>query len=408
MTLLAVEEAKARVLEGVHPLDAVNLEIEAAAGMTLADGVESRLDQPPADVSSMDGYAVRAADCSEAPREVVVVGEAAAGHPLAASLASGQAARIFTGGVLPVGADAVIAQEDCTPLPTAAGAPMRVRLDAVAKPGQFVRRRGMDFSRTERLLESGTRLDARALSLAAAMGHGKLAVRRPPRVAILATGDELVAPGVPPQQGQIPSSIPVGLVAMVAAAGGEPMLLGIARDTRESLADALAKSAGADILVTIGGASVGDHDLVGPTLAEAGLDLHFWRIAMRPGKPLMFGRLGARRVLGLPGNPVSALICARVFLLPLIHRLLGRRGEDFPLLTGVAAGEVEANGPRTHYMRATIEGRTPQGAAILAPYPSQDSSLLADLLRASALVVRQPHAPATPRGGALAYHLIDF
>ena len=317
MPALSVDEALDRILDGVAPTPAEPVAIEAAHRRTLAEPLAALLTQPPFDASAMDGYAVRAADVAKLPATLAVIGEAAAGHPFSGSVAAGQAVRIFTGAPLPAGADAIVIQENTQ----RDGAKVTVREGSIDTG--HVRPRGFDFREGETLLAAGRRLGPREVALAAAMGHGTLPVRRRPRVAILSTGDELVPPGQRPGPGQIVSSNHLGVAALAEAAGAEATLLGIARDTRESLDAYFAKAQDADIIVTIGGASVGDHDLVGPVLEARGMALSFWKIAMRPGKPLMFGRLGQARVLGLPGNPVSSLVCTRVFLVPLIRALLG-------------------------------------------------------------------------------------
>jgi molybdopterin molybdotransferase len=242
--------------------------------------------------------------------------------------------------------------------------------------------------------------------LAAASGHGTVPVRRPPKVAILATGDELVPPGTPPGPDQIVASNTYGIAAMARAAGAQAELIGIARDTRESLAQCIARAEGADVLVTVGGASVGDHDLVQETLAGLGMALDFWKIAMRPGKPLMYGRLGAQRVLGLPGNPVSAIICARIFLIPLIKRLVGDTSSAFDMEHARLSGRLDKNGPRQHYMRALLS-RDAHGL-VASPLPSQDSSLVAPLVRAGCLIVRPISAPALPDGAEVPILRLDF
>jgi molybdopterin molybdotransferase len=338
----------------------------------------------------MDGYAVRHTDVTTAPSRLVLIGESAAGHSFSGAIGAGQCVRISTGAPVPGGADCIIIQED-----TERDGDTVIVKDA-GSPGQHIRRRGFDFAAGVPMIDAGRSLEARAIALAAAAGHGSLAVRRRPVVAILATGDELVEPGETPAASQIVSSNSYGLAAMVEAAGGEPRLLGIARDTRASLLAKIAEADGADILVTIGGASVGDHDLVGPMLQESGTALDFWRIAMRPGKPLMFGRRGEQRVLGLPGNPVSCLVTARVFLVPLIHAMLGQdAGTD--LEAAVLSAPLEANGPRQHYMRASIALR---GAALptVAPLRSQDSAALSLLAAAGCLIVRPAGAPAAGEG----------
>ena len=398
---LSVEDALARILDSVAAMPAEPISVEAAYRRTLAAPLAALLTQPPFDASAMDGYAVRAADVAHLPATLAVIGQAAAGHPFSGSVAAGEAVRIFTGAPLPDGADAIVIQEN-TKLD---GTKVTVREGSVDKG--HVRHRGFDFREGEVLLAAGRRMGPREVSLAAAMGHGLISARRRPRVAVLTTGDELVAPGEKPGPGQIISSNHLGVMALAEAAGAETEFLGIARDTRESLDSHLVRARSADILVTIGGASVGDHDLVGPVLKERGMELSFWRILMRPGQPLMFGRLGASRVLGLPGNPVSALVCTRVFLVPLIRALLGQPREDTRLAQARAAVDIEANGPRQHYMRATA-ARGSDGLAIGTPVRSQDSSLLAPLAEADCLLVRPPKAPAVAAGDPVPILPLDF
>jgi molybdopterin molybdotransferase len=253
---------------------------------------------------------------------------------------------------------------------------------------------------------AGTRLGPRELMLAAAMNHVELPVRRKPKVAILATGDEVVAPGSELAPGQIVSSVPLGIAALVEAHGGEAMSLGIAKDERESIVTLARAGKGADILLTIGGASVGERDLVATALKQEGLDLDFWKIAMRPGKPMLYGRMGHQRVLGVPGNPVSALICAHIFLLPMMARMLGLADVVRPEPEAVLGEEIEANGVREHYMRAVSQWRE-DGTRMVRPLPSQDSSLVAALVRADCLIVRAPHAPALPAGAKVRIVSLD-
>ena len=401
MPPLTVAQAQSRILEGAAPVDAEHVALLDADGRVLATPHHARLTQPPFDASAMDGYAVRAADVASLPARLALVGEAAAGHPLAASVGPGEAARIFTGAPLPTGADAIVIQENTA----REGAVVEVRV-GVPDP-EHVRPRGGDFTQGQALLAAGRVLSPRDLTLAAAMGHATLAVRRRPVVAILATGDELVAPGTMPGPGQIVSSNPYGLAAMARRAGAEPRLLGIARDTREHLAERIAAAAGADILLTIGGASVGDHDLVGPVLQQQGMTLDFWKIAMRPGKPLMFGRLGAQRVIGLPGNPVSSLICMRVFVVPLIRALLGLEPVSEARGTAALTRAISANGPRQHYMRA-VGSRSDAGGLLVTPVHSQDSSLMSPLAAADWLIVRAAGAPAAPAGATVDVLPLDF
>jgi molybdopterin molybdotransferase len=406
MPPLTVDEALARILDAVTPTPPESVAIEAVHRRTLAEPLAALITQPPFDASAMDGYAVRATDVTRLPATLDLIGEAAAGHPFGGTVAAGQAVRIFTGAPLPPGADAVVIQENAIQEKTGtAGARVTVREGSPDR--DHVRHRGFDFREGEGLLQAGRRLGPRELALAAAMGHGRVPVRRPPRVVVISTGDELVAPGIRPGPGQIISSNHLGIAALAEATGAEVTLLGIARDTRESLDRHFAEAEGADVIVTIGGASVGDHDLVGPVLQARGMTLSFWNIAMRPGKPLMFGRLGVSRVLGLPGNPVSSLVCTRVFLVPLLRALLGQTAHDKSPLQARTGAELEANGPRQHYMRATITPG-PDGLPVVTPVRSQDSSLLSPLAEADCLLVRPPKAPAVPPGTLVPILPLDF
>ena len=398
---LSVAEALRRILDAVEPTAAETVPIERAAGRVLAAPLSARLTQPPFDASAMDGYAVRAADVARLPARLGVVGRAAAGHPYGGTVETGQAVRIFTGAPVPRGADAIVIQE----YTVGDGACVEVR-EGAPDPAH-IRPRGFDFREGEVLLLRGRRLGPREIALAAAMGYGDVPVHRRPLVAIVATGDELVHPGQPPGPGAIVSSNHLGVAALAAQAGAEPRQLGIARDNRESLERHLERASGADILVTIGGASVGESDLVAPVLEARGMTLAFWKIDMRPGKPLMFGRLGAQYVLGLPGNPVSALICGRVFVVPLIRALLGLPKQDPAGRRAYLAEPIEANGRRQHYMRVGLRVR-PEGTLEAFQVRSQDSSLLAPLASADALLVRPPNAPGLPAGAEVSVLLLDF
>jgi molybdopterin molybdotransferase len=402
VSLLSVEEALARILDGVELLDTETVDIADAALRVLGEDAHARLTQPPFDASSMDGFALRAADIPELPATLRLIGEAAAGHGFDGAVGPGEAVRIFTGGPVPEGADTVVMQENAT----LDGETVTIK-EGVEK-GAAVRPRGQDFSEGERLLPAGKRLNARDLLLAASANHASLPVRRKPRVAILATGDELVPPGEMPRADQIISSVPTGLGAMLEAAGAQPERLGIAADTRESLDAHLARADDADILLTIGGASVGEHDLVRPALMDAGFEIGFWRIAMRPGKPLMFGTRGKTRVIGLPGNPVSAMICTRVFALPLIDALLGAQTGSQAMRHAMLDHALEPNGRRKHYMRARMHIDPDTGVAKVAALPSQDSALMAALARADCLIVREPNAPATRPGDKVEIVPLDF
>jgi molybdopterin molybdotransferase len=401
MPPLSVAEALARILDAVAPTPTEVVAVEAVHGRVLAEGLVARLTQPPFDASAMDGYAVRRVDLGTLPSTLELVGVAAAGHPFAGTLGRGQAIRIFTGAPIPSGSDAIVIQEDAERVGD------KVRIVAASIDRTHIRPRGLDFKAGAALLAPGRRLGPREVTLAAAMGYARLSVRRRPRVAVLSTGDELVAPGETPGDAQIVSSNHLGVAAMAEAAGAEVEFLGIARDLPESLSAHFARAADADVLVTIGGASVGDHDLVAPVLTAGGMALSFWKIAMRPGKPLMFGRLGQTRILGLPGNPVSSLVCARLFLVPLLRALLGLAVEESAPLAARTAVELEANGAREHYMRAR-QRRGEDGLPLVSPVRSQDSSLLSPLAEADCLLVRAAGAPAVPVGGLVSILPLDF
>jgi molybdopterin molybdotransferase len=401
MALLSVEEALQRILDGVTPTASESIAIEQAHGRVLAQPLQALVTQPPFNSSAMDGYAVRAADVTRLPSTLTVIGEAAAGHPFLGTVSESQAVRIFTGAPVPEGADAIVIQENTE----RDGASVVVREGSVEM--EHIRTKGFDFRKGATLLAAGRRLGPREVSLAASMGHGQVTVRRRPKVAILSTGDELVPPGSRLGPGQITASNHLGIAALAEAAGAAPQQLGIARDTHADLDAHFARAQDADIIVTSGGASVGDHDLVAPVLQARGMTLAFWKIAMRPGKPLMFGRLGHSRILGLPGNPVSSLICARLFMLPLISALLGRAAQDDTPVQARLSVPLEANGPRQHYMRA-ISKPGPDGHLLVAPVRSQDSSLLAPLAEADCLLIRLPRAPAAPAGSLVSILPLGF
>jgi len=398
---LSVDEALALLLAGARPLDSERIAIAAAHGRVLAEPLTARLTQPPFDASAMDGYAVRAADVATLPARLKLIGESAAGHPFDGRIGAGEAIRIFTGAPVPQGADAVVIQEDTA----RDGANVIVQGDNVELGN--IRPRGGDFGAGMQLLDAGRRLGPRELSLAASMGYGEVSVWRRPKVAILSTGDELVPPGETPGVGQIVSSNHLGIGALMHSIGADVVQLGIARDTQASLIEHVERAKEADVLVTIGGASVGDHDLVAPVLTQQGMELAFWKIAMRPGKPLMSGRLGALRVVGLPGNPVSSLICARIFLVPLVEHLAGAPQPADVTRPARAAVAIEANGPRQHYMRATLAPGT-DGTPIVTPVRSQDSSLLSPLAVANCLLVRAPRASAVAAGDIVPVLSLDL
>ncbi|WP_244459979.1 gephyrin-like molybdotransferase Glp [Roseomonas fluvialis] len=388
--MLAVEEARARIIAALTPTAAETVALADGAGRVLARGVVARLTQPPADVSAMDGYAVRAADAPEGA-VLRMAGAAPAGRPFAGRVGPGEAVRIFTGGFVPDGADAILLQEDASPSDGA------VRVNETVQAGRWIRRRGLDFAEGTQVLPARRKLTARDIGLAAASNNPWLAVHRRPRVGILATGDEIALPGDPIPPGGIVSSNAHALAALVRAAGGEPVVLPIAPDDTAAIADVAAGAHAFDLLVTTGGASVGDHDLIQQALGGEGFELGFWKIAMRPGKPLIWGRLGRTPVLGLPGNPVSALVCGVVFLIPAIARLSGLEGAPTPTRRVLTAVPLAQNDRRADHLRAALSVDA-QGRMLVTPAPVQDSSMLATLARADALVMRAPFAPALPAG----------
>jgi molybdopterin molybdotransferase len=393
--LLTVDEALARILAGAVPLAEVEtIPLSQALGRTLANDIVATLTQPPLDVSAMDGYALRAADLAAPNMRVVRVGESAAGHGYNAPLRAGETVRIFTGAPTPQGADTILLQEDAIVEGNSIGA----KTPPVV--GRHIRVRGLDFREGEPALTAGTRLGPAQLALAAALNCPSLHVTRRPRVALIASGDELVAPGAQPGPSQIIASNSYAVAAIVHQAGGEAIDLGIFRDDVADLERgfALARETEADVLVTLGGASVGDHDLLRPALARQGMALDFWRIAMRPGKPLIHGHLGATRVLGLPGNPVASFVCALVFLAPLLRALLGdpRAGADASD-TAIVGIDLPANKARRDYMRAALT-RDDAGRTVATPYPLQDSSLLTELASSQALLLREIDAPPMKKG----------
>jgi molybdopterin molybdotransferase len=390
MALLSVAEALERVTTGLAPLEAERVSLDRASGRVLAEDLAARLTQPPFAASAMDGYAVHSSDLVVLPAKLKLVGRSIAGAGFRGSVGRGEAVRIFTGAPVPDGADTIVIQEHADEAADA------VTVKETGNKGH-IRPRGQDFQQGEVLLTPGTLLGPRELMLAAAMNHAELPVRRKPKVAILATGDEVMPPGPELGPDQVVSSVPVGIAALIEAHGGEAMSLGIAKDEIESVRTLARAGKAADILLTIGGASVGELDLVATALKAEGLKLEFWKIAMRPGKPMLFGRMKNQRVLGVPGNPVSAMICAHVFLLPMMARLLGLAEKTRPEPEAVLGEAIEANGVREHYMRATSTWRE-DGTRIVRPLPSQDSSLVAALARADCLIVRAPHAPALLQG----------
>ena len=392
--LLPVADARSRLLSAARPIDdIVNVPLGEADGRVLAVDLAARLTQPPFDASAMDGYAVRAEDASAVGTELSVIGTASAGHAFEGIVGPGETVRIFTGAPLPQGADSVLIQEDAERI-----ADDRIRTAFAVVEGRHVRPRGQDFAEGEIVLKRGTVLDFAHLTVAAAMNHPTLGIYRRPRVAILATGDELVVPGGVPATAQIIASNTFGVAALVRSNGGEVLDLGIVKDNQADIAAAVARAQleKADVLVTLGGASVGDHDLVQSTLKGAGMELDFWRIAMRPGKPLMVGSLDGMHVLGLPGNPVASLVTSLLFLEPLLRKL-AHLSESNREVMGVTAEQMKANDQRQDYVRASVT-RDAAGNLVAKAFGKQDSSMMKIFSRSDGLIVRPPHAPELAAG----------
>ncbi len=390
--MISVEDALARIVAAFAPREAETVRLENAPGRVLADDARAHLDQPPSPVSAMDGYAVRASDAAASGATLRVVGTAPAGHPFANRLGAGEAVRIFTGGVVPDGADAIVIQENATQEGDT------VRFSEPATAGRHIRKAALDFARDTVLVREGRRLRARDLALLASGDIAKVSVRRKPVVAFAATGDELSKPSAPRKPGGIVASSGYGLAAMIETWGGTPRDLGILPDTADALAELPERAKGADLIVTMGGASVGDHDLVRSALAPKGFVLDFWKIAMRPGKPLIFGNLGATPFLGLPGNPVSSLVCAILFLKPALKAMLGEYATNETRSARLTT-DVPANDSRQDYLRASLVFR--DGAWWTEPFAAQDSSMQSLFASADCLIVRPPHAPPAPRGSEI-------
>ncbi len=393
--LLSVSEARTHILASVltdRPIEDIALEL--AAGRTLARALAAKRTQPPKAVSAMDGYAVRACDVAELPVKLKQIGESTAGHGFSGSVGPKEAVRIFTGAPVPEGSDTILVQEHARveagfvePLETVTG-------------GRHIREKGVDFSEGEVLLAAGTRLGAAHLALAAAMNHATVPITKRPRVAIFSAGDELVRPGEAIGEDQIVATNFYAIAALIESAGGEPVDLGIFRDELAAVEKGIssARASGADLLVTLGGASVGDYDLVRPALVRLGMELNFWQVAMRPGKPVIFGRIGPMIILGLPGNPVAAFVAGMVFLVPLVRALCGDpdagRDESEPAILGKA---LRGNDGRQDYLRATLQP-SKTGLPLATPFEIQDSSVLKILAQSQCLVIREPHAKPAAAG----------
>jgi molybdopterin molybdotransferase len=400
MALIPVEEARARILKNVKPLPAEDVRLDQALGRVLAKPLKAVRHQPPFDASAMDGYAVIAADVATAPATLRLIGLSAAGHGFKGRLKRGDCVRIFTGAPVPKGADAVVIQENTE----ASGKDIKVLQPA--KRDQNIRFSGLDFRTGDALLPAGLTLGARDIGLAAAANAAKLAVRRRPVVALIATGDELVLPGGKPRADQIVSSNSHALAAMAEQLGATVMNLGIVADNLKATERAIMKAGKADILVTTGGASVGDHDYVQEALKNSGVAIDFWKIAMRPGKPFMYGRRNGQHVLGLPGNPVSSLVCARLFLKPLIDALLGLPAGD-DLVEARLGASMKENDSRQDYVRARLV-EAADGSRVATPFDKQDSSMQRTFREAHALIVRPPFAKVAAKGDVIKILRLDF
>lgn len=398
--LLPIADARRLIVEALAPVSVESVALRDALGRTLREDAVAQVSHPPADVSAMDGYALRAADGNT----VTVIGESAAGRPWAGTVGPGQAVRIFTGAHLPAGADTVVIQEDTT------RAGDTVTITEVPSKGRHIRKAGQDFAAGDKALAAPRRLSARDIGLLAAMNLPRVAVARRPRIGVLSTGDEIVQPGEPVGPGQVVSANGPGLAAFIRHHGAEAISLGVVRDDMGALRAVIAGAGPLDLLVTSGGVSVGDHDLMGKLMAQkAGgdADLAFHKIAMRPGKPLLFGRVRSLPILGLPGNPVSAMVCAALFLGPAIARLAGLPGEAPRTVQAILGADLAANDGREDHIRATLTS-DPTGALVAAPLPKQDSGMILALARADGLIVRAPHAPAAKAGDFCRVLPLDF
>lgn len=397
--MISVEEAQALVHDGIMPLGTETIALSEALGRVLAEAPKARISHPAQTVSAMDGYAVRAADVPSIPATLAVIGESAAGHPFANEVGVGQAVRIFTGAQVPVGADTVVIQEDVD----REGEEISIR---EFEAGRHIRPKGQDFSEGDPLLMTPLRLAPRHIGLLSAGDRPWLQVYRRPRVAILSTGDEIVLPGEPRNDAQIVSANGPALAAFVRVHGGDPIHLGVIKDDEGALKAVADAARDCDMIVSSGGVSVGDRDLVRKAFGEAGLDVGFHKIAMRPGKPLMFGHLDDTPMLGLPGNPVSALVCALLFLGPALHRLQGLPGDAPKTQPAILGADLKPNGGRQDYMRAILS-HDPDGMRTVIPIFAQDSSMIGALANSDALIVRPIGAPEAKTGEAVPVLALD-
>jgi len=401
MPLLAVDKAVTRILKGVKPTRVEKITLENCSGRILAADLKSKRHQPPFAASAMDGYAVKAIDIIKVPASLQIIGEAPAGHQFMGTVGRCQTVRIFTGAPLPRGADTVIMQENSKAQDGV------VTILQSEQKGKFVRPAGLDFKKGETVMRANTVLNARSIGLCAAMNYASVPVYRKPTIAILSTGDELVEPGGKPGPDKIISSNSVALAAAVSSFGGEPLNLGIVPDNLEKIIEAINCAKKADVLITIGGASVGDHDLIGPAFKKLGIKMDFWKIAMRPGKPMIFAKRGKQRILGLPGNPVSSLVCALVYLKPLINKMVCQPTTIDDTVKARLTTPLPANDLRQDYIRATLS-RNDKGHLLVTPFSKQDSSMQKNFARADALIIRPPHANHSRAGASVAILPINF
>jgi molybdopterin molybdotransferase len=399
--LLPVEEARKRICDALPILGTEQVPLEEGLGRVLAEDAISRRTQPPFPVSAMDGYAVRAQDVLTLPSVLRVIGEVPAGKNFNGSVSSGEAVRIFTGARVPAGADTIIIQENTEQNDKA----VRV-IDGEAPVGRFIRPSGLDFKLGDKLITCPKLLNSRDIGLLASMNVPWLKVRKRPIISLLATGDEIVMPGDPLEENQIVSSNVIALKAFIKQKGGIAIDLGIAEDNKGSLLKLAKNGLSSDLLITTGGASVGDHDLVQSGLSDLGLKVDFWRIAMRPGKPLIFGKISDTPLLGLPGNPVSSLVCATIFLGPAIAAMQGLNNNSHHKHQAILEGELPSNDEREDYLRGSLK-ILDSGITAVTPFKKQDSSVFSGMAAADCLIVRKPFTPASHSGDFVDYILLD-